>query len=96
MKVLIQLLFNNGLGNLYCGVTELLNFASECKTMGYSCELLFASNCWSDNKFIDHVDFGEIFDLASFTVFDKITSIRDSIKEKHYNEYTFSSGLHVT
>ena len=96
MKVLIQLIFNSGLGNLYCGVTELLNFASECKTMGYCCELLFASNCSSDNKYIGYVDFGEIFDVTSFTVFDKITSIRDSVKEKCYNEYIFSSGFHVT
>lgn len=96
MKVLIQLTFNNGLGNLYCGATELLNFASECKKMGYSCELIFASNCGSDNKYIDYVDFEEIFDINSFKVFDKITSIKHSIKEKDYNEYKFFSAAYVS
>jgi hypothetical protein len=95
MKVLIQLTFNNGLGNLYCGATELLNFATECKKMGYSCELIFASNHGVDNKYINYIDFEEIFDISSFQVFDKITSIEQSIKDKKYNEYYFFAACNV-
>jgi hypothetical protein len=92
MKLLIQLTFNNGLGNLYCGAVELLNFATYYKNLGYSCELIFASNGNAgSNKFIDYIDFEEIFDTESFIIFDKITSQRNSISEKEYEDYKYHS-----
>ena len=42
------------------------------------------------------MDFEEIFDINSFKVFDKITSIKHSIKEKDYNEYKFFSAAYVS
>lgn len=96
MKVLIQLTFNNGLGNLYCSITEALNFAYECKLMGHSCEFVFASNYGLDNLYIDYIELEKIFDIESLQVFDKITSIRESIKDQKYNEYYFLNGHNVT
>ena len=74
MKLLIQLTFNNGLGNLYCGAVELLHFANHYKNLGYDCELIFASNGsgGNNNKYIDFVEFEEIFDVDSFKIFNKI------------------------
>jgi hypothetical protein len=92
MKLLIQLTFNNGLGNLYCGTVELLNFAHYYKEIGYDCELIFASNGNAgSNKFIDYVEFDEIFDLESFKIFDKITNVKQSIGDKEYNGYKYHS-----
>jgi hypothetical protein len=92
MKLLIQLTFNNGLGNLYCGAIEVLNFANYYKSLGYDCELIFASNGNAgSNKFIDYVDFEEIFDLESFSIFDKITNLKHSTSDKDYNGYKYHS-----
>lgn len=92
MKLLIQLTFNNGLGNLYCGAVELLNFANYYKNLGYECELIFASNGNAgSNKFIDYVEFEEIFDIESFSIFNKITSQINSLGEKEYEGYKYHS-----
>jgi hypothetical protein len=92
MRLLIQLTFNNGLGNLYCGAVELLNFANHYKNLGYTCELIFASNGNAGgNKFIDYVEFEEIFDTESFGVFDKITNKIHSWGDKQYEGYTYHS-----
>ena len=92
MKLLIQLTFNNGLGNLYCGAIELLNFANHYKELGYQCDLIFASNVNAGgNKFIDLVDFEEIFDLSSFEIFDTITNTPHSIGVKEYEGYIYHS-----
>lgn len=92
MKLLIQLTFNNGLGNLYCGVVEVLNFTNYYKDLGYECELIFASNGnQGSNKYIDYIEFEEIFDKDSFGVFDKITNTQHSISDKNYKGYTYHS-----
>ena len=92
MKLLIQLTFNNGLGNLYCGAVEVLHFVDFYKQKGYDCELLFASNGnMGSNKFINYVEFEEIFDVESFSVFDKITNIEHSTRDKNYDGYTYHS-----
>lgn len=93
MKLLIQLTFNNGLGNLYCGAVELLDFANHYKTVGYECELLFASNSSTafNNKYIDFVEFEEIFDIDSFNIFNKIRSIKNAVGKKEYEGYTYHS-----
>lgn len=92
MKLLIQLTFNNGLGNLYCGAVELLNFASYYKNLGYECELIFASNGNAGpNKFIGQVNIEEIFDLTVFDMFDNISNVTNSIGEKNYLGYQYHS-----
>lgn len=92
MKLLIQLTFNNGLGNLYCGTVEILNFANYYKSLGYTCDLLFASNGNAGgNKFIGQVDFEEIFDLSSFDIFDTIINLPHSTGDKNYMGYKYHS-----
>lgn len=92
MKLLIQLTFNNGLGNLYCGAVEVLHFVQKYKDLGYDCELIFASNGNAGgNKFINFCKFEEIFDLNSFKVFDRIRSIEHSIGSKEYEGYIYHS-----
>jgi hypothetical protein len=92
MKILIQLTFNNGLGNLYCGAVEILNYVSFYKNLGYTCELIFASNGdGMNNKFISSCTFEEIFDLKSFDVFDSIRNVNHSIKSKIFEDYTYHS-----
>lgn len=92
MKLLIQLTFNNGLGNLYCGAVDIINFVRKHKEWGYSAELIFASNGNAGgNKFIDFVEFEEIFDLEEFKIFDNIRSVHGSISSKEFEGYTYHS-----
>jgi hypothetical protein len=94
MKLLIQLTFNNGLGNLYCGAVDILHFANHYKNLGYDCELVFASNGslgYNNNKYIDFVDFEDIFDADSFKIFNKIRSFKVAIGQKEYEGYTYHS-----
>lgn len=92
MKLLIQFTFNNGLGNLYCGAVEILNFANYYKNLGYSCDLIFASNGNAGgNKFIGQVNFEEIFDIKSFNIFDTITNLEHSTGDKEYGGYKYHS-----
>lgn len=92
MKLLIQLTFNNGLGNLYCGVIEILHFVEVYKNLGYNCDLIFSSNGSSGgNKFINFIKFEDIFDVSSFKVFDSIKSIEYSINDKEFEGYTYHS-----
>ncbi len=92
MKLLIQLTFNNGLGNLYCGLVEVVNFVNKYKELGYNCELIFASNGNSgSNKFINFIEIGEIFDLDILSVFDRVRSIENSISSKEFEGYKYHS-----
>jgi len=92
MKLLIQLTFNNGLGNLYCGAIEVLDFVKSYKNLGYSCNLIFSSNGSSGgNKFINFVKFEDIFDLSFFEVFDSITNREHSIKSKEFDGCIYHS-----
>jgi hypothetical protein len=93
MRVLFQLTFNNGLGNLYCGLVELLDFAHKYKDLGCDCELIFASNgVENGNKYIEECNFEDIFDMEGMEVFNKITNLHTSIKDKIYNGYTYHSS----
>jgi hypothetical protein len=92
MKLLIQLTFNNGLGNLYCGLVEVINFVTKYKELGYSCELIFASNGNSgSNKFINFIEIDEIFDLGILDIFDRIRNIEHSISSKEFEGYIYHS-----
>jgi hypothetical protein len=92
MKLLIQLTFNNGLGNLYCGAVEVLHFVQKYKNLGYECELIFASNgTHGGNKFIGFLNFEDIFDLESFKIFNRIRSFEHSISDKEFEGYTYHS-----
>lgn len=92
MKLLIQLTFNNGLGNLYCGVIEILHFIEHYKNLGYKCELIFSSNGSSGrNKFIGSINFEDIFDISDFKVFDNIRSVKYPITDKNFEGYTYHS-----
>ena len=93
MKLVVQLTFNNGLGNLYCGLIEILEFVDFYKTNGYSIELVFASNGRSNfNKYIDFVKFEELFDVREMTVFSKITNVKHSISDLVYNDCVYHSS----
>jgi hypothetical protein len=92
MKLLIQLTFNNGLGNLYCGLVEVINFVSQYKEMGYKCELIFASNGNSgSNKFINFIQLDEIFDIELLNIFDSIRNMEHSISSKEFEGYKYHS-----
>jgi hypothetical protein len=92
MKLLIQLTFNNGLGNLYCGLVEILNFVNHYKELGYECHLIFASNGnMGNNKFIGEISFEEIFDTESLDMFDTIKSVKHSVGSMEYEGFTYHS-----
>lgn len=92
MKLLIQLTFNNGLGNLYCGAVEILHFVQKYKEIGYNAELIFAINgSAGGNKFLDFCYFEDIFDVESFKIFDKISTIPNSIGVKEFEGYKYHS-----
>jgi hypothetical protein len=94
MNLLIQLHFQNGLGNLYTAVVQLLHFANYYKKLGYKCHFVFAcksefnGNGWG----LDKINIDEIFDMDSFDVFDDIKNIERPIMDKEYNGYTFYGG----
>lgn len=94
MKLLIQLHFQNGLGNLYTAVVQLLHFANYYKRLGYKCDFIFASkNTQGGNSWgLDKIDIEEIFDMDAFDVFDTVTNVEYSIMDKEYIGYTFYSG----
>ena len=92
MKMLIQITFNNGLGNLYCGVVDVLHYVKQHKELGYDAELIFASNGSSGgNKYIDSVTIDEIFDINDFVIFDNVRNIKHSINDKSFEGYTYHS-----
>lgn len=94
MKLLIQLHFQNGLGNLYTAVVQLLHFANHYKRLGYKCDFIFASkNTQGGNGWgLDKIDIEEIFDMEAFDVFDTVTNVEYSIMDKEYIGYTFYGG----
>lgn len=94
MKLLIQHNFITGLGDMYVSVTQYLEFANEYKNKGYETELVV---CFRENKYIDMIDFSEIFDMEYFSVFDKISYVKKPILEKKYEEltYVFTANLTV-
>lgn len=90
IKLLIQLNFQNGLGNLYCGVVQLLHFANYYKELGYECNFIFASkNAGGNGWSINNLCIEELFDMDSFDVFNTITNLEYSIVDKEYNGYTY-------
>jgi len=92
MKLLIQLTFNNGLGNLYCGLVEILHFIENYINLGYKCELIFASNSSAGgNKYINYIKFEDIFDVTELKVFDNIRNVEYSIRDKFFENYTYHS-----
>ena len=94
MKLLIQLHFQNGLGNLYTSVVQLLHFANYYKKLGYKCNFIFASkNTYGRNGWgLDKINIEEIFDMDAFDVFDTVTNVEFSIMDKEYIGYTFYGG----
>lgn len=92
MKLLIQLTFNKGLGNLYCNVVEILDFVTYYRDNGYKCELIFSSNGFlRKNKYINFIKFEDIFDLSLFDVFDTIRNFEDSITNTEFEGLTYHS-----
>ena len=92
MKILIQVTFNNGLGNLYAGIVDILHYVKKHKELGYDAELIFASNGSSgSNKYIDNITIGEIFNINDFDIFDNIRNIKHSIGTKEFEGYTYHS-----
>ena len=92
MKILIQLTFNNGLGNLYCGMIEILHFLEHYINQGYQVELVFSSNgSGAGNKFIGFCEIEEIFEKEDLKIFSKITNRQNSITTKEYEGYTYHS-----
>lgn len=92
MKILIQVTFNNGLGNLYAGIVDILHYVKKHKELGYDAELIFASNGSSgSNKYIDNITIGEIFNINDFEIFDNIRNIEHSIGTKEFEGYTYHS-----
>lgn len=92
MKLLIQLTFNKGLGNLYCNVVEMLDFVTYYRNIGYKCDLIFSSNgCLRKNKYINFIKFEDIFDLSLFDVFDTIRNFEDSITNTEFEGLTYHS-----
>jgi hypothetical protein len=92
MRLLIQLTFNNGLGNLYAGAIDILNFVQKYKDLGYSCELIFSLNGNAGgNKFIGNCKFEDIFDINTFQVFDRIRTFQHSIGVKTFEDYIYHS-----
>ena len=94
MKLLIQLHFQNGLGNLYTSVVQLLHFANYYKKLGYKCNFIFAyKNTHGGNGWgLDKINIEEIFDMDAFDVFDTVTNVEFSIMDKEYIGYTFYGG----
>jgi hypothetical protein len=93
MNLVVQITFNNGLGNLYCGLVNILDMVGKYKVLGYRCKLIFASNgCCGGNKYIDFCRFESIFDLKFFEkYFDEIVSLEHSITEKEYDGLVYHS-----
>jgi hypothetical protein len=92
MKILIQLIFNNGIGNLYCGMVEIMDFLHPYKESGYFIELVFASNGGGgSNKYINYCNIEEIFDENYLMFFDKITNLEMSITDRQYGDYKYHS-----
>lgn len=94
MKLLIQHNFITGLGDMYVSVTQYLEFANDYKNRGYETELVV---CFRGNKYIDIIDFSEIFDMEYFNVFDKISYVKTPILTKKYEDmsYVFTANLMV-
>ena len=76
MKVIIQQNWVSGLGDLYTGACEYLTFIKKLKDLGYETELIFSlhSGLGGGNKYINECSFDEIFDIDSFSCFDKIST----------------------
>ena len=92
MRLLIQLTLNKGIGNLYCNVIEILDFVTHYKNIGYGCDLIFSSNGNElKNKYINYIQFGDIFDLSLFNIFDSIRNLEHSITEKDFEGFTYHS-----
>lgn len=92
MKILIQITFNNGLGNLYSGIVDVLHYVKRHKELGYDAELIFASHGNAGgNKYIDYVTFEEMFNIDDFEIFDNIRNVKHSIGDKLFEGYTYHS-----
>ena len=92
MRLLIQLTFNKGIGNLYCNVIELLDFATHYKNIGYKCDLIFSSNGEElKNKYINYIQLGDMFDLSLFDIFDSIRNFENSITDTDFEGFIYHS-----
>ena len=92
LRLLIQLTFNKGIGNLYCYVIELLDFVDYYKNIGYKCDLIFSSNGKDvKNKYINFIKLEDIFDLSLFEIFDTIRNFEDSITDTVFEGFTYHS-----
>lgn len=63
-RLVIQYNFFSGLGDLFCGMTEVSNYVFRAKSLGYEVSLVFCLHSGSGpmNKYIDDVKVEEVFD----------------------------------
>jgi hypothetical protein len=96
MKVIIQQNWTSGLGDLYTGACEYLNYVKILKELGYETELVFSihSGLGGSNKYINEVKFEEIFDKKTFKVFDKISTKQWSHTEKTLDGLDYKFTVH--
>jgi len=97
MKIIIQHNWTTGLGDLFCGSTEYLNFIKQYKDLGYETKLIFSYNGVTGNKFIGVNPFEDIFDVESFNLFDSIevVSISNFSKELEGCEFRHSQYMNT-
>lgn len=89
-KILIQITFNNGLGNLYCSVIEMINFLENYKLLDYEINLYFASNNYEQpNKYINFCEFYNIFEKDDFKIFTNVINNQYAITNETYQDYKF-------
>lgn len=96
MKVVIQQNWTSGLGDLYTGACEYLNFIKNLKERGYQTELIFSihSGLGGSNKYINECQFEDIFDKKTFKYFDKISTRLWAHTEKTLNNLNYNFTVH--
>jgi hypothetical protein len=75
MKLLIQLNWTAGLGEVYSDLCELVDYAHKYKELGYETQLNFCfhGSHGTRNKYLDNpINLDEIFKIDNLDVFDKI------------------------
>jgi hypothetical protein len=95
MKLLIQLNFQNGLGNFYTAITQIIHFVEYYKSLGYECNFVFSSkssNLGGNGWGIDLIKIDEILDTSTLSIFNSVENLEYSINTKVYNEYTYYGG----
>jgi hypothetical protein len=95
MKIIIQHNWTTGLGDLFCGSTEYLNFIKQYKDLGYETKLIFSYNGVTGNKFIGVNPFEDIFDVESFNLFDSIEVASISNFSKEIDGCTFRHSQYM-